>query len=126
MTSIHDDAKAVMNNKYFITATDRTGDIKVWIPEDGEIEEHEHCGFRFIVHHPLLRNTDLWQVTEPQTGTSINRDVYETKSKAVHGAKSVIDAEGVSILLEGVERGVKALSDVEKIMLKEYIRRRAI
>ena len=115
-----------MNNKHFITTHDWAGDIKVWIPEDAEIEEHEHCGFRFIVHHPMLINTDLCQVTEPQTGTSIIRDLYETKSKAIQGAKSEIDAGGVLILLEGVERGMKAISDVEKITLEEYIRRRSI
>ena len=98
--------------------------VKVLIPEESELEEHECEGIRFVVHHPLMQHPDSWQATEVRTGAVIGGR-FDSKTEAVDDAIAAIHVVGAGIIRSGVKRGEEKLKHVKIVSLEEYMRRRS-
>jgi len=110
---------AVFDEDLVVVVCDDGLHIKVLIPEESEIEEHECEGIRFVVHHPLTKHTDSWQATEVRTGAVIGGR-FDSKSAAFDDAIAAIHVVGAPIIRSGVVRGETMLKHVKTITLEEY------
>ena len=104
------------------TAVDQCEGIAVLLPDDAEIEEHEHKGIRFIIHqHPLL-DGGMWVATERTTGRTLTHSKRcATKDRAIQGFIDEVDKHDIDDLHSGL---MNALLDLEKtpvMTVDEYL-----
>ena len=96
--------------------------ISVLLPGDAEAEEHEHNGFRFIVHHHPLSADGLWVATESMTGRTLtNAKRSQTKDQAKQCFVDAVDASDEETLLNGLMDALLETDDAPIMTLDEYI-----
>ena len=104
------------------TTGDLIENIAMLLPDNAEIDEHEHKGIRFIVHQHPIFDDEMWVATELTTGRTLTHSKRcATKDRAIQGFIDEVDKYDIDDLHSGL---MNALLDLEKtpvMTVDEYL-----